>query len=223
MPLVAELRRAPTDLAGADPSEPLCPAPHDFKADDDPARCQQVLDHPQAEQKSEIEPDSQLDDVRREPIAAINGLRCCHHRAQIADVRRHIVNLTVPLQRFVSIHDPIANVHNCPRHAMSSSDDRALRSGAMVAWREIVELGVAAQCQRKAPRLRMAAIRQVDSTVWKPLTRATAQTIFCAEPCCHQRQEPWPSIIKRQRSEGDIIKCSPPLWRAKQFQRQFCA
>jgi hypothetical protein len=33
MPLVAELRRAPTDLAGADPSERLCPAPHGFEPD----------------------------------------------------------------------------------------------------------------------------------------------------------------------------------------------
>ncbi len=48
------------------------------------------------------------------------------------------------LKRFVSIHDGVANLHNCPRHAMSSSDDRALRSGAMVAWREIAGLGVAA-------------------------------------------------------------------------------
>jgi putative transposase len=48
------------------------------------------------------------------------------------------------LQRFVSIHDGVANLHNCPRHAMSSSDDRALRSEAMVAWREIAELGIAA-------------------------------------------------------------------------------
>jgi putative transposase len=48
------------------------------------------------------------------------------------------------LQRFVSIHDVVANLHNFPRHAMSSSDDRALRSGAIIAWREIAELGVAA-------------------------------------------------------------------------------
>ena len=48
------------------------------------------------------------------------------------------------LQRFVSIHDGIANVQNFPRHAMSSSDDRALRCEAMVAWREIAEPGVAA-------------------------------------------------------------------------------
>lgn len=48
------------------------------------------------------------------------------------------------LQRFASIHDPIANLHNFPRHAISSSDYRALRSEAMVAWREITELGIAA-------------------------------------------------------------------------------
>jgi hypothetical protein len=35
--------------------------------------------------------------VGREPVVAINGFRCRHHRAQIADVRRHFVNLTVPL------------------------------------------------------------------------------------------------------------------------------
>jgi hypothetical protein len=46
--------------------------------------------------------------------------------------------------RFVSIHDGVANLHNCPRHAMSSSDYRAFRSEAMAAWREIAELGVAA-------------------------------------------------------------------------------
>jgi putative transposase len=48
------------------------------------------------------------------------------------------------LQRFVSIHDGVANLHNFPRHAMSSSDDRALRSEAMVAWRGIAEPGIAA-------------------------------------------------------------------------------
>jgi putative transposase len=43
------------------------------------------------------------------------------------------------LQRFVSIHDPVARLHNFPRHAMSSSSERALRSGAMgvAAWRAL--------------------------------------------------------------------------------------
>jgi putative transposase len=48
------------------------------------------------------------------------------------------------LRRLVFIHDPVANLHNFPRHAMSSSDDRALRSEAMVAWRVIAELSIAA-------------------------------------------------------------------------------
>jgi hypothetical protein len=34
-------------------------------ADDDPARRQQVLDHPQAERKTDRETDSLLDDVRQ--------------------------------------------------------------------------------------------------------------------------------------------------------------
>ena len=48
------------------------------------------------------------------------------------------------LQRFVSIHDPIANLHNFSRQALSSSDYRALRSEAMIVWREIAELANAA-------------------------------------------------------------------------------
>jgi len=34
----------------------------------------------------------------------------------------------------------------------------------MVVWREIAEPGIAAERQGTAPRLRMAAVRQVDST-----------------------------------------------------------
>jgi len=68
------------------------------------------------------------------------------------------------LQRFVSIHDGVANLHTCPRHAMSSSDDCTLRSEAMVAWREIAEPGIAAQRQGIAPHLRAPASRQVDRT-----------------------------------------------------------
>jgi hypothetical protein len=94
MPLVAELRRAPTDLAGAGPGECLRTAPHGFIVDDDPARRQQVLDHPQAEWTTDKEPYGLLDDVRQEPVAAINGFRTRHHRARRADVRRHFVNLT---------------------------------------------------------------------------------------------------------------------------------
>ena len=98
MPLVAELRRAPTDLAGAGPGECLRTAPHGFIVDDDPAGRQQVRDHPQAERKADRALDSLLDDVRREPVTAINGCRTRHHRARRADARRYVVNLTGPLQ-----------------------------------------------------------------------------------------------------------------------------
>jgi putative transposase len=36
------------------------------------------------------------------------------------------------LNRLVFIHDGVANLHTCPRHAASSSDNRALRSGAII-------------------------------------------------------------------------------------------
>ncbi len=47
------------------------------------------------------------------------------------------------LQRFVSIHDPIANLFHLPRHEMTSEDFRELRTAAMDAWRDIAQLGAA--------------------------------------------------------------------------------
>ena len=47
------------------------------------------------------------------------------------------------LQRFVSIHDPIANLFHFPRHALSSSDHRDLRSAAMATWHEITHIAAA--------------------------------------------------------------------------------
>ena len=47
------------------------------------------------------------------------------------------------LQRFVSIHDPIANLFHFPRHALSSSDHRDLRRSAMVTWHEITHIAAA--------------------------------------------------------------------------------
>ena len=41
------------------------------------------------------------------------------------------------LQRFVSTHDPIANLHHFPRNQFSSTDHRELRHAAITAWREI--------------------------------------------------------------------------------------
>ena len=47
------------------------------------------------------------------------------------------------LQRFASIHDPIANLFHLPRHEMTSANFRELRAAAMDAWRDIAGLEAA--------------------------------------------------------------------------------
>ena len=47
------------------------------------------------------------------------------------------------LQRFVSIHDPIANLFHVPRHDIPSAHYRQLRGAAMQMWSEIAHLQVA--------------------------------------------------------------------------------
>jgi putative transposase len=44
------------------------------------------------------------------------------------------------LQRFVSVHDPIANLFQIPRHDVPSHDYRDLRGAAMQMWSEIAHL-----------------------------------------------------------------------------------
>ena len=44
------------------------------------------------------------------------------------------------LQRFVSIHDPIANLFHIPRHDISTSHHRELRASAMSIWAEIARI-----------------------------------------------------------------------------------
>lgn len=41
------------------------------------------------------------------------------------------------LQRFVSVHDPIANLFHIPRHDISTSHHRELRAAAMNMWTQI--------------------------------------------------------------------------------------
>ena len=47
------------------------------------------------------------------------------------------------LQRFIAIHDPIANLFHLPRHKMTSEDFRERRATGMDAWRYIVNFGAA--------------------------------------------------------------------------------
>ncbi len=47
------------------------------------------------------------------------------------------------LQRFVSIHDPIANLFHQPRNRLSSAEYRHLRNAAMGTWSEIARVATA--------------------------------------------------------------------------------
>jgi putative transposase len=52
-------------------------------------------------------------------------------------------NSTRHLQRFVSIHDPVANLFHIPRHNIASDHHRELRTAAMQMWNEIARLQTA--------------------------------------------------------------------------------
>nr|WP_221931630.1 hypothetical protein [Palleronia caenipelagi] len=47
------------------------------------------------------------------------------------------------LQRFASIHDPIANLFHLPRHEMTSAEFRYLSAATMKKWPAIAGLAVA--------------------------------------------------------------------------------
>jgi putative transposase len=48
------------------------------------------------------------------------------------------------VQRFVSIHDPIANLFHCPRNQLTVADYRAARAQAFEDWAEIAGARLAA-------------------------------------------------------------------------------
>ena len=39
------------------------------------------------------------------------------------------------VQRFVSVHDPIASLFHFPRHSLSATQYPSLRTEAMIAWK----------------------------------------------------------------------------------------
>jgi len=47
------------------------------------------------------------------------------------------------LQRFLSIHDPIANLFHLPRYEMPSTEFREMGSLAMQTWRKIAQVEAA--------------------------------------------------------------------------------
>jgi hypothetical protein len=74
MPFIATNRRAAADPFGEFPTELLGPAANGFMADDDPARGQHFLDHPQAQREPKIEPNRIADHLGREAMAAIKRI-----------------------------------------------------------------------------------------------------------------------------------------------------
>jgi putative transposase len=48
------------------------------------------------------------------------------------------------LQRFVSIHDPIANLYHLSRHSLNASEYRMLRAEAEAVWQDIAAIKLAA-------------------------------------------------------------------------------
>ncbi len=51
---------------------------------------------------------------------------------------------TKHVQRFVSIHDPIANLFHFPRHSLTATEYRTLRANAMVVWNDIAGASIVA-------------------------------------------------------------------------------
>jgi hypothetical protein len=74
MPLVAKPRRTPADFVSDVASEFLGPAPNRFMTDNDAARGQKIFDHPQAERKAEIQPDTVVNHFSGKAMAPIEGL-----------------------------------------------------------------------------------------------------------------------------------------------------
>jgi putative transposase len=48
------------------------------------------------------------------------------------------------VQRFLSIHDPIANLLHLPRHRLPASASRIARAQALATWAEVTGAGLAA-------------------------------------------------------------------------------
>src|SRR3984893_13355006 len=79
MPLVANPRKATTDLIGELLAEFARPLPHGFVADDDAAGGEQLLHHAETKREAEIQPHGMADNLGGEPISGVAGASgCCH-------------------------------------------------------------------------------------------------------------------------------------------------
>ena len=83
VPLVASNRQPAADLVGKHLPKLQCPLAYGLLADDDTARGQHLIDHPQAQREAEIEPNCVADDLRREAIPGVTPARSYGHSARL--------------------------------------------------------------------------------------------------------------------------------------------
>jgi hypothetical protein len=107
MPFIADPWQAMTDLVGKRLAELAGPLPHGLVAHDDASGGEHLLDYPQAQRKAEIEPDGVADELRREPVAGVQGLGRWRYTGPVAvcppagNLTR--LNLTVPVHEFTAL------------------------------------------------------------------------------------------------------------------------
>lgn len=96
VPFIAEpTGRAAADLIGESSPKFLRPQPDCLMGDNDPTSRQQVLDHPQAERKPEIEPHGVGNNLGGKAMAAIEGITVCHGPSSHIEFQ-FFVKLTMP-------------------------------------------------------------------------------------------------------------------------------
>src|SRR5438132_8788383 len=83
MPLVANPRKATTDLIGELLAEFARPLPHGFVADDDAAGGEQLINHAETQREAEIQPYGMADNLGRKPIAGIAEASECRHPTRL--------------------------------------------------------------------------------------------------------------------------------------------
>src|SRR3954453_17400013 len=120
VPLVAGTGQPSADLVRERLAELEAPLPHGLVADDDAAGGQQLLDHPQAERETEIEPDGVADDLRREPVAGVGRRDRLRHARPVAG--------SAPAR-----NPPRANL-TVPGHELAGVRGQPTRRGSLTVW-----------------------------------------------------------------------------------------
>src|ERR1022692_3026644 len=96
MPFVAARRCAPTNAIGIFPAELLRPVANALVADINAAGSEHFLDHPQAERKSEIEPNRVRNHLGGKAMPAIERITNLFHAPPLPANRPCLVKLAVP-------------------------------------------------------------------------------------------------------------------------------